>query len=83
MDQTEIESGVKEIFKNVLAELKEKEVALDKKMDEFESWDSLSHMELVSNSEEKFGVTLEMDEIVELDTPQKFVDLILEKTHQK
>ena len=83
MDQKEIECGIKDIFRSVLKELEEKEVGLGKKMDEFESWDSFSHMELVSKSEEKFGVTLEMDEIVELDTPQKFVDLIGGKIHKK
>ena len=83
MDQKEIEFGMKEIFKNVLEELKDKEVDLNKKMDEFESWDSFSHMELASKCEEKFNITLEMDEIVEIDTPQKFVELIQKKIAKK
>tara|TARA_Y100000310_G_scaffold331116_1_gene404110 strand:+ start:2189 stop:2440 length:252 start_codon:yes stop_codon:yes gene_type:complete len=83
MEFKEIESGVKEIFQDTLTELKEREVELNKKQDEFESWDSFSHMELVSKAEEKFGVTLEMDEVVELDTPQKFVELIEKKMPKK
>lgn len=79
----EIELGVKEVFQKTLKELNDQEVDLHKKQDDFESWDSFAHMELVSKTEEKFGITLEMDEVITLDTPQKFVDLIRYKILKK
>lgn len=79
MSSKEIESGIKKIFQNTLVELRGKEVDMNKKQGEFESWDSFTHMDLVSKSEEKFGVTLEMSEVVELDTPRKFAKLIEKK----
>jgi|TARA_B100000315_G_scaffold254333_1_gene295158 acyl carrier protein len=83
MNLKEIEEGVRGIFQDSLEELKGKEIDLNKKQDEFESWDSFSHMEIASKCEEKFNLTLEMDEIVELDTPQKFVELIQKKISKK
>jgi len=35
-------------------------------MDGIEEWDSLRHIELLTIIEEKFGITLEMEEMIEM-----------------
>ncbi len=37
-------------------------------MDSVEEWDSLKHIELLSMVEEKFGIELEMEEMIEMIT---------------
>jgi len=37
-------------------------------MDSIEEWDSLKHIELLSTVEEKFGIELEMEELIEMIT---------------
>jgi len=36
--------------------------------DDIPGWDSVGHMNLISELESRFGITLEMDEIVALDS---------------
>ncbi len=78
MEKKDIEAGIEEIFKGTFSEL-EKGFEFEKSQGDFENWDSFSHMELVSKVEEKFGVSLEMEEVVELDTPRKFVGIVEKK----
>ena len=35
-------------------------------MDSIEEWDSLRHIELLTRIEEKFGIALEMEEMIEI-----------------
>ncbi|MBU1975759.1 MAG: acyl carrier protein [Nanoarchaeota archaeon] len=75
----EVTKEVVEIFKKTFPELKDAELDLDKNQESFENWDSFAHMELVGGVEEKFGITLEISEVVDLDTPKKFVEIIEKK----
>lgn len=79
----QIEIKVKSIFEENLQEFDYKKFEFDLKQDQFEGWDSFSHMALVSKVEEEFNINLEMDEIVELDSPRKFVQLINKKLNEK
>ena len=56
-------------LKTVMAEVFE--ISSDKingstTMEGIEQWDSLKHIELMTAIEEKFGVTLEMEELIEM-----------------
>jgi len=73
-EDSSVVKEVKDIFLETFPEITN--VDMLKKQDQFENWDSFSHLELVSKIEEKFSVNFEVEEIIELDTPQKFVDLI-------
>ena len=80
MDENEIKTKVKEAFFESFENLKEDEFSFDKKVEDFAGWDSLSHMTLVAALEPKFGITFEIDEISEMDSVQKIVDIIKKKT---
>lgn len=83
MEKIEIETGVKEIFEQQFPEIANKEFDFEKKQDQFEDWDSFSHMELVSKIEDRFGVSLDVNEVVELDSPKKFFEIIDKKINEK
>ena len=81
MNEEEIKNEITNIFKETFPELKEKELELDKHQNDFENWDSFAHMEIVGKVEEKFKVSLEMDEVISLETPRKFIEIIVKKTN--
>lgn len=66
---------IDEVFKEVLG--------LDPKgglnsliYNESEGWDSVAHMMLVAGLEEKFGCMLDMDEILDMSSYDKVVEII-------
>ena len=69
-----MEEKLKEIFFKVLGDYD-----FDKKQQDYEKWDSFAHMELVSEVESKFGVVLNADEVVEINSAKNFVELIKKK----
>ncbi|MBI2099179.1 acyl carrier protein [Candidatus Uhrbacteria bacterium] len=75
----QIEDGVKKIFFEIFQNLSEDKFSLGTLRREFENWDSLAHMQLVSEMENVFGVRFEIGEIVDVETPQGFVDLLKKK----
>lgn len=79
MEQDEIIRNVTTIFQETFPELKEQTLNLEKTQNEFENWDSFSHLELVEKVERQFAFKFDYDEIVELNSPQKCIDLILKK----
>ena len=83
METKDVEVKVKEILTESLPELKHQEFDLDKNQDQFESWDSFSHMEIVGKVEEKFGINLDITEVVELDSPRKIVEAVKGKLDTK
>lgn len=74
-----IEEIIKSIFLKTFPELSAGAFDFAKPQEQFERWDSFSHMELVAAIEKEVAVTLEMEEIVAVRTPQDFVDLVKKK----
>lgn len=52
---------------------------LKENMDSVGLWDSFSHIELVVNLESEFGITFKTEEITELNTPNKIVNIVMSK----
>lgn len=74
-----IQAILKEIFFNVFQNLNDESFRFDKNRAEFENWDSLTHMQLTSEIENAFKINFEMDEIVDINKPEDFVNLIIKK----
>ncbi len=55
------------------------EFRLDVTPDDVPAWDSLGHMRLVTALQEKFGVELEIDEIMEMDSGRKIFEILQNK----
>ena len=79
MNSEVLEEEIKKILVRCLPELKDKELDLDQKQHQFESWDSFSHMEIVGKLEEQFSINLEISEVVELDSPRKIIEVVKSK----
>jgi acyl carrier protein len=53
--------------------------SLDTVPEDVQQWDSLGHMRLVSDLENTFGVQFEVDEIVEMNSGRKIVEILKAK----
>ena len=76
MEESEIREKVKKVFSDVFSI---QDLDFRKKQDDFENWDSLAHMQLVNGIESEFGLQFEMEEIVDIQTPEGFVSLVKKK----
>lgn len=53
---------------------------LDMSRNEFENWDSLTHMQLISEIEEDFHLSFDMDDIIDIEKPRDFIKIIKKKS---
>lgn len=78
MDREEILSKVQSIFRSVLNDesvaLKDETVA-----DDVEGWDSLTHVQLISEIERSFGIKFSLREMLSWKTVGKMIDCIEKK----
>jgi acyl carrier protein len=74
-----IDQSVKDAFLSVFPDMKPEHFDFQKPQDQFDQWDSFSHMQLVAAVEQANGVTLEMDDVVAIRTPQDFAEAIKRK----
>jgi acyl carrier protein len=44
--------------------------------EEVPNWDSIGHMNLVATLEQEFNLQFEVDEIMEMSSPQKILDIL-------
>jgi len=70
---------LRKIFLSVFPHLNDKKLNFDMDRSEFENWDSLTHMQLISEIESAFNINFDMDEIVDINKPSELVTLIERK----
>lgn len=73
--------AIKKIFFQIFPNLNKDSFNFEMDRSEFENWDSLSHMQLISEVENAFSLSFEMDEVVEINKPQDLVKLVEKKTN--
>ena len=69
-----MEEKLKNIFVKVLGSYD-----LTKKQQEYEKWDSFAHMDLVSEVESQFNISLNADEVVSIESAQDIMKIISSK----
>ena len=74
-----IKDAVKGIFLKVFDTLKAEEFDFGKKAGQYPNWDSFSHMQLISEAESAFKITLGIDEISQIDSAEKLVEIVAKK----
>lgn len=72
----DIESEIKKIFFEVFPTMSPEEFDWNKKQKDYENWDSFAHLHLLTLSEEKFEITLTVDESISVDSAQKLLECI-------
>lgn len=70
---------MKIIFKNAL-DLNDYDLQLNSEFENVPGWDSLGHMKLVTEIEEKLNIEFDIDEIVGVDTVAKLIKMTKNKT---
>ena len=70
---------ISEIFAGIFHNIKANDIDFTKDRTHFENWDSLSHMQLVSEVESQFKVNFEMDEVAQINNLDDLVLLLRKK----
>ena len=73
-----------EKYTNAFAEglgVDKSKITKDLKYQGIEEWDSVGHMELISELEDAFGIEMETDDIVDLNSFEKGKEILSEKYH--
>ena len=73
-----VQDKLQTIFRNVFNE-PTLIVSLEMNANDVDSWDSLSHMEMISQVEEEFGVKFKLKDLVKLKNVSDLIYLIEEK----
>jgi acyl carrier protein len=60
-----------------------KQVTMDTSANDIPLWDSVGHLTLASNLEEVFGISLDVDELMEMENVREIVRVITPKLAQK
>lgn len=79
----DIEAKFKKIFFATIKGVTAKNFDAQKKQCQFEYWDSFSQLELVSKVEQDFKINIGAKEMLALDSPAAFVNIIKKKYHGK
>ena len=77
-NEQEIISKLENIFREVFVDDK-LQISNATNADDIESWDSLTHMQLINEVEEHFKVTFTLDEVMQLNDVGNLVQLIKSK----
>ena len=73
------ESILKQIFIDVFPDVDESSFNWDKKQNDYENWDSFGHLRIVSEIEEKFGIKLDIDDVIYITSASGFLKIIKDK----
>jgi len=79
MNKKEAKTRIQEIFIQTFPELKGETFSFTKKQGDILGWDSFAHMQLASSIEQAFGIELDMQGIIEADSPASFLALVEKK----
>ena len=69
---------IKEAFFEVFG-VDKNAITLETTMENLKEWDSMRHMELVMSLENKFNISFEINEVIELSTVQKIIEILKNK----
>ena len=71
-----LEKQILEIFKK---NLKNKNIKINSTVHNIVEWDSLSHVNIINEASKKFSVNISFNEMVNINSVKKLIDLIKKK----
>ena len=71
-------SDIKTVLSTVF-HVKEEEININMTKDDISTWDSLTHMDLITSLEEKFSVSFEIQDIIIMDTIKSIIEVLKRK----
>jgi len=81
-DQDEILTKVREAFKSAF-DIDPQLVSMETTASDISGWDSVGHLSLAGNLEEVFGVSLDVDDLMEMESVREIVRIISTKLSKK
>lgn len=81
-ETTYVLEKVQEAFKTAFS-VDPQSVTLDTKPDDVSGWDSVGHLSLAATLEETFGITLDVDDVMEMENVRQIVRIISSKLAKK
>jgi acyl carrier protein len=81
-DQDYILDKVREAFKAAF-DVDPQSVSMDTTTSDIPAWDSVGHLSLAGSLEEVFGVSLDVDELMEMESVREIVRIISTKLSKK
>ncbi len=81
-DNGYILSNVRQAFKAAF-DIDPQCVSMETTADDIAAWDSVGHLSLAGNLEEVFGISLDVDELMEMESVRKIVGIITTKLSKK
>ena len=82
VNQAYILTKVREVFKAAF-DIDPQFVSIDSSASDIPAWDSVSHLSLASELEQAFDVSLDVDELIEMENVREIVRIIEIKLSQK
>ena len=80
MDTSQIDEQLKSIFLDVFqAELSDSTFDWEKQQNDYENRDSFGHLRIISEIEEKFGIKLDIDDVIYITSASGFLKIIKDK----
>jgi acyl carrier protein len=76
----DVENEIKKIFLEVFPTMPVEKFEWNRKQREYEDWDSFAHLHIITLTEERFNITLSVDESTSIDSAKKLVDCV--RLHQ-
>ena len=70
------ENNIKKIFFQVFPDLDESQFNWTKKQNEYENWDSFSHLHLITMIEENFKITITDDDAINLHSAKDLLEFV-------
>lgn len=81
-DQNYVLANVREAFKAAF-DIDPQSVSMETSASDISGWDSVGHLSLAGNLEEVFGVSLDVDDLMEMENVREIVSIITAKLSQK
>jgi len=75
MTKDELHKKIVAVFAKTF-DLPEENITEDIAYNSYEKWDSLGHLELVSNLEEAFGISFSMDDVQKMNSVAKCEEIV-------
>ena len=81
-DQNFILANVQEAFKAAF-DIDPQLVTMETNASDISAWDSVGHLSLAGNLEEVFGISLDVDELMEMENVREIVRIVSSKLSKK
>lgn len=81
-DQDEILTKVREAFKSAF-DIDPQSVTMETTASDISGWDSVGHLSLAGSLEEVFGISLDVDDLMEMENVRAIVRIVSTKLSKK